>query len=238
MVKRLFACPECDNALSRTQAVLGWCYLPVHFAVLPLLLSVLAVYFPGKMDGTDVNMLYYCTGVVFVLAALGTWLRKSFDVFLDSPGRCVLCMAIAFAANYAMSMLVQIVLLLLELGADNPNNAELSELADMDYGAMKAVSVFMAPIVEEALFRGVVFGTIRRKSRAAAYAVSMALFGLYHVWRYAQVYADPWQLIYMLQYLPVAFVLAWQYERSGSIWTPIAFHMLFNALAFFVLTQL
>ena len=236
MIRRLFACPECGNRLTRTQAALGWCYLPMHIFLVPLLVSVAAAFAPVELDGAETNLICFAVGTVFVLTVMGPWLRRNFDVLVENPGRCALCLAIALAADYEITLLVQIILLLLEQSIENPNNAQVAVYASYNYGAMRAAAVFLAPVVEETLFRGVVFGTIRRKSRAAAYAVSMLLFGLYHVWQYALIYADPWQLVYMAQYLPAAFVLSWQYERSGSIWTPIAFHMLVNALSLYVLT--
>lgn len=237
MLRRLFACPECDNRLTHTQAVLGWCWLPVHMVIMPVLASMLAAYAPVSLGGAEVNLACYAASAGYVLAVMWTWLKRNFYVLLDNPGRCALCLAIAVAVDYEATIAVQIVLLLLENGLDNPNSAQVAAYASDNYGAMKAAAVFLAPLVEETLFRGVVFGTIRRRSRVAAYAVSMLLFGFYHVWEYALIYADPWQLLYMAQYLPVAFVLDWQYERSGSIWTPVAFHMLFNALSFFLMTR-
>lgn len=236
MIRRLFACPECDNRMTRAQAALGWCWLPMHLFVVPLLVSMAAAFAPVDLDGAEVNLICFALGFAFVLAVMGPWLRRNFDVLVENPGRCALCLAVALAADYEITLLVQIVLLLLEQSIENPNSAQVAVYASDNYGAMKATAVFLAPIVEESLFRGVVFGSIRRRSRAAAYAVSMLLFGLYHVWQYALIYADPWQLVYMAQYLPAGFVLNWQYERSGSIWTPVAFHMLLNALSFYALT--
>ena len=232
MIKRLFTCPKCDSDLTRTQAVLGWCYVPLHIFVIPILASMLVYFMPGKPSGVDVNKVYFGAGVVFVLIVMGGWLRRNFEVLLDHPGRCALCLAIGFAADYALSLAIQLIFLLVLGGSENPNNAELARMTEADFGAMLGITVFLAPIVEETLFRGVVFGTIRRKNRVIAYVVSILLFSFLHVWQYLLTEADWRLLIYVLQYIPISFVLAWQYERSGSIWTPIAFHMLFNAVAF------
>lgn len=238
MIRRLFSCPECDNRMTYTQTLLGWFYLPLHLFLLPLFIGMFAFFTRTELSGVFVNELYFGTGTVFVLLVMGEWLRRNFYVLLDRPGRFALCLAVGFAADYVMSLAVQLVLMLVPGAVGNPNNAELAELAGSDYSAMAGLSVFLAPMVEETLFRGVVFGTIRRKSRTAAYAVSALLFALLHVWQYALIDSDPWYFIYMLQYLPVSLVLAWQYERSGSIWTPIAFHMLINVFSFYVLTRL
>ena len=108
-------------------------------------------------------------------------------------------------------------------------------MADTGFNMTFALAVFLAPMVEEPLFRGAVFGSLYRRSRWAAYAVSAALFSLYHVWQFAAAYGDPTYLIYALAYVPVSLALAFAYERSGSIWVPIAFHMTINAVTMYVL---
>ena len=80
-----------------------------------------------------------------------------------------------------------------------------------------------------ALQISVLFGTLRHKNRAAAYAVSMLAFSVYHVWGYAL--DDPGYWIFLLQYLPAGWLLARCYERTNSIWGSVFFHMLTNALA-------
>lgn len=94
---------------------------------------------------------------------------------------------------------------------------------------MAAAATFLAPIVEELLFRAGVFGLIRRRNRVLAYAVSMLLFALYHIWGY--IAADPVYLIYLLQYLPAAWALCYCYERTNSVWGCIFLHMLVNGVA-------
>ena len=39
-----------------------------------------------------------------------------------------------------------------------------------------------------------------------------------------------------LPYLPAGIALGWTYEKSNTIWAPIALHMLINAIAFGVLS--
>ena len=129
-------------------------------------------------------------------------------------------------------------LLVLALGTDlsnPPNNEAVLDMADTGFNMTFALAVFLAPMVEEPLFRGAVFGSLYRRSRWAAYAVSAALFSLYHVWQFAAAYGDPTYLIYALAYVPVSLALAFAYERSGSIWVPIAFHMTINAVTMYVL---
>ena len=75
---------------------------------------------------------------------------------------------------------------------------------------------------------GLAFGALRSRNRAAAWIVSVLLFSFYHVWQYAVI--DPLYLLTAVLYIPASIALNWSYERSGSIWAPIFYHMLTNAV--------
>lgn len=221
-----------ENRMTRTQTALGWCYLPVHIVLLPLLLEMYAAVSPGALSGTELNLIYYGVSFVFVLTVMFRFLRAGFDTLLDRPGRCVLAVVLALCADYVLSTLCALLLLALRGAIANPNNAAAMELAGQNSGAIRALALFIAPVAEEPLFRGVAFGSLRARSRVLAYAVSALLFSLYHIWQYALAYADAGILLYALQYVPISLALCWCYERAESIWPPIFVHMLVNAASF------
>ncbi len=224
-----------QNQMSRLQTVLGWIYLPLHAVALPVLLALYASVASGMTDA-KVNLLYYGIGVCFVLVVMLRYLRRCFDVLLDNFRLCLMCIALALLVDYAMSTVAALLLLLLPAAPENPNNSAIMDAAAQSYGVMKGLVIFIGPIVEEILFRGVVFGSIRTRSRGWAYVVSVVLFSVYHVWQYALASGDPVMLLYAIQYVPVSVALAWAYERSGSIWTTVFFHMGFNAVSFLALS--
>ena len=233
------AAPAFRSRMSKAQNILGWCYLPVHIFVIPLLAGLLVYFSPESMDETAVNVAYYAIGLAFTLFVMGSWLRRDFDTLLDNWGRCLLCMLFAYAVYWALSFVTAALLLWSEGDVANPNNEAIMELSDGGYGPLRGLAIFIAPLVEETLFRGVVFGTLRRRGwRIPAYVVSIVLFSIYHIWQYVLVYADPSLFIYALQYIPVSAALAWLYDRSGTIWSSIFFHMLINLIAFQVLSLL
>jgi membrane protease YdiL (CAAX protease family) len=51
------------------------------------------------------------------------------------------------------------------------------------------------------------------------------------VWQFAVVHQDITYLLLMIQYLVPGLVLAWAYDRSGTLWSSIALHAAANALA-------
>lgn len=86
------------------------------------------------------------------------------------------------------------------------------------------VFIFIAPVVEEILFRGFIFQTLLNKFRPwIASVVSAGIFALIHF---------EFQSIGIILFL--ALVLNWIFMRSKSLWPCIGFHMLNNAIVFWV----
>ena len=219
--------------MTKNQLVLGLIWLPVHFFVLPVLLPLMTLLYPGGMEETTVNVVFQGLSFTFLMVVMFGYLKNEFFTLLERKIRSLLTVAGGWMMNLVLAMAVVWLMefLVPELLALNPNQETMQELGEMGKGALFAVAVCLAPIVEETLFRGCLFGAIRRRHRALAYAVSALAFSLLHVWQYAVVYLDLSQLLYIVQYLPVSIALAWCYERSGSLWTSIFLHMFINAIA-------
>ena len=219
--------------MTRREAVLAAVYLPVHAVLLPLLLTWFATL--GWIEpGVTLNAIWYAVGVGYTLLFLGKYLRRSFDVLLDHPGQSLLAAVSGLATDYLLSWALTFILLLFNVAVGSTaNNDAVAELAGENGQRMFAVAVLLAPIVEEPLFRGLLYGQIRRRSRAAAYCVSVLLFCFYHVWQYLLL---DWRYIFqMINYVPASVGLCYSYEKSGTVWAPIAFHMFINAVSMSVL---
>ena len=87
----------------------------------------------------------------------------------------------------------------------------------------------LIPVIEEALFRGLVFGSLRRYSRVLAYVVTILGYALACVWRYAIELGDPRYLLLTVCYLPMSAALTWCYDNGGSIWGSVGLHTAINA---------
>lgn len=93
--------------------------------------------------------------------------------------------------------------------------------------ASVVLAVFVAPVVEELFFRGVLFRSIRdRYGFWIGAVISGMVFGLAHYVPAA------WQDTILLQTVMVftGISLAWIYERRGTLVADIAAHMAFNAV--------
>ena len=85
--------------------------------------------------------------------------------------------------------------------------------------------VVVAPVVEEIIFRGYLFGTLRRSTPVwVAALVTSLLFGLAHL---------QWNV--GIQVFALSLVSCYLRYRTGSLWASILLHMMKNGLAFYVL---
>ena len=87
-------------------------------------------------------------------------------------------------------------------------------------GLLVVLSCVIGPIAEELFFRGVLFAAVRRRfRRGTAILLSGAAFALIHT--------NP---IGFLPIMLIGSLLAYLYERTGSLLSPIAVHILHNTL--------
>ncbi|GIK76527.1 MAG: CPBP family intramembrane metalloprotease [Acidobacteria bacterium] len=107
-----------------------------------------------------------------------------------------------------------------ELGTDRD---ELGSVA-----AAAFLIVIAAPLSEEIFFRGFMFGGLRRSlSLLPAAAISAAVWGVLHL--------GAGNLGVAIQLTIFGVILAWLYERSGTLWAPVLAHAINNTIAFVLL---
>ena len=217
-----------NPAIKRSEFWSAMILLALHGVLFPILVPQLP--FLSAFTPAQQNLIWYAVSAALTFLMLGAFLRRSFDSLLDRFFRCFMY----FVLGYALYMGASLLLgegLYEKLGLVNPNDALFRQMVQTEKNTVLAMTVFLAPVVEECIFRGGLFGGLESKSRFAAYAVSAVLFGLYHVWQFALAYWDARYLLIALQYLPAGLILCYVYDKSDSIWTPIALHMIVNLTA-------
>lgn len=231
-MKGILPLPPFEDSTTMPQRVWGLIYLPLHILVLPLFLNMLQFFLPGGLDEVTANIIYYGLGFVFCLSLMWKFLRAAYDRLCDNKLLNIIAFISGFFSYYFLSIISSAILLaIVGDGYFNLNQESVKELAESSPNAMLGLAVFLAPVVEEVLFRGVLFGSIRRKNRLAAYIITILVFGIYHVWQSVLVTMDWRTLVYLLQYIVPGFVLCRMYERTSCIWIPIFMHMAINMIA-------
>ena len=220
------------SSLKKGEYIAALAYLPVHIIGIPAIIAMLLF---SVYDTLTLNIVSYSFATLYMLVFLGRFLRRDFDALCDRPVRFIVEIGVSYGIYYLANLVIAGILLSLN-SSDNPNNVSIVDLAIESGRQMTIMTVVMAPLVEELMFRAGVFGLLRKYSRVAAYAASMLLFSAYHVWAYA--INDPSYWIYIIQYLPVSFLLCRCYERCNSIWGSIGLHMLVNAMSMWAIHAL
>lgn len=223
---------EFTSQQSKAEALAALVYLPIHVLVAPIILAWLMV--SAGLSVANANFAAYSFAAVYMLITQWSFLRRDFDALCDRPFNTLMqvciCYGLMLCCNFCVNMLFSMI-----LPQENPNSAAIIDMAGNEYNRVFAMSVFLAPIVEELIFRAGIFGTLRRRSRPLAYAVSMLAFALYHIWSYALI--DPIYWIYLLQYLPVSYLLCRCYERTNTIWASMLMHAIINGVSMSVVSM-
>ena len=219
-----------SSRLTRFETIAGWLYLPFYLIILNLLLQLANEKLSLGMSALTINIAYFAINLAATLLIFHGFLRQSY--FGGSFWNFVQAVVLGFALYYAGTWAIQALEQLLAGQFTIYNNETLNDLIFENRYVMLAVSVVFAPVIEETLVRGVVFGTIRPASRVLAYIVSALLFTLMHNWQYFGLHPFLSILLSCLPYIPASVALAWVYEKAGTIWAPITLHALINAMSF------
>ncbi len=220
--------------LSTAETVAGYCYLPFYVVLLAMLIEFVSGYFHLGLSTLQINICYFVINTIVVWIIFHNFLLRSLrgTRFWELVQALILGFVLYYAGNYVLSLALH----LLRITVATYNDDTVQALASENYAVMVICSVILAPMVEETLVRGLLFGSIRRKSRIGAYVVTILFFAMIHVWQYFLLYDWKSVLLAALPYLPAGIALGWTYEKSNTIWAPILLHMAINAISFGVMS--
>lgn len=223
------------GGLTRLERTGGTVFFVFYLLLLPLAAGParsLAGELLGRRVSEELYGAAYYYGLFAVTAILfHRLLAASTRRFLDDPALTLKTAGMGIVAHYGLGELAARLGKLLADRSANLNDAVISARTGSAPHMTLLIVLFLAPFVEETLFRGLVFGGLRERSRPLAYAASCALFALAHVWQFAIAGRDPAYFLLMVQYLIPGLVLAWAYDHAGTLWASIGLHAGVNALS-------
>ena len=212
----------------------AWLIVQAHVS-LPFVLN-------GTVLQTAVSVVVYILAIAIAIGVPWAVLRQRIDWQDIGLGqslpewRDIGLAPVAFVVSMVATGVVMYVASLVLPGVDLTTEQQIGfENLTQRYEMLLAffTLVVLAPICEELLFRGYLYGRIRRHYNALwTIALTSLVFGLMHV------YAGPgmplqWNV--MIGTTVLAVFIGMLREYTGSIWAGILVHMLKNGVAFFVL---
>ena len=221
--------------MSPGEQIAGVVFFVIYLVVLPFatdpLFRALEKLLAVNISGTVQNMIYYYVLFAVTVIIFHKFLMRTSRQFADNLGIACKSVLVGLVGLYGLNELVYRLSNLVITNRTNLNDTTISAQIQDAPRVTLLIVIFLAPFVEEVLFRGLVFGGLRHKSRLGAYAASCALFALAHVWQYALGGHDVTYLALALEYLAPGLVFCWAYEHSGTLWTSILLHAAVNAVA-------
>ena len=215
--------------------------LAVYFFLYLLLIPVLLAFAAESSAFFQKNSMafYGLAGLLTLLIFFGVkrkMLREDFTKFRERFGKnlrvIILAQLIIFLCN------IPINLVLMKIGIHNQNQNMLGDLAEGGYlWFLVFLALFFAPVVEELVFRNILFNRIYGKSPVLAYLVSILSFSLLHG-AAALRSGKPQDVLAILSYIPLAFFLCRLYATRKNMAFPIALHFLNNSIAVVLLLLL
>ena len=220
--------------MSPGEQIAGTVFFVIYLVVLPFATAPLFRLMEQLLDTTISaslqNAIYYYTLFAVTLVIFHGFIGRTTRNFADNLGDACKTAALGLVALYGLNELAYRLTRLLVNNHTNLNDSAISAQIHDAPRVTLLIVILLAPFVEEVLFRGLVFGNLRYKSRCIAYLVSCLLFALLHVWQFAVVQRDVTYFLLMVQYLVPGLVLAWAYDHSGTLWSSVALHAAANAL--------
>lgn len=217
--------------LSRFELIGGFCFLPVYVFVLSWLLGWLSRATGLNLTQATLNLIFYYVSFAVVVVLFHRILAESLKAIPHSFWPFIQAMILGFALYYAATLLLGLGLGWVWPGLENPADTNTIGLVRSSGRIMLVCAIFLGPLVEETLIRGLVFGSLQPANRILAYAVSALVYAALHLWPYVGSFDTAMLLGDILLYVPAALALGWTYEKAGNLWAPILLHMFINALS-------
>lgn len=216
--------------MRRSEVVLGLVYLVLQIFILPLALVVINALLPRPLSDAALNFVCFAINFICVTVIFHRYLIASFQVFVQDPWSILHTCLMGFGLYWLGSILVNMLVIYFDPEFSNVNDDNIAVLTGQNHVLMTIGTVLLVPVVEETLYRGVVFGRLYQKNPVIAYIVSVIVFSALHVFGYIGFYSPIRLLLCFLQYIPAGIFLAWTYVKANTIWAPVFIHMTVNLI--------
>jgi membrane protease YdiL (CAAX protease family) len=192
----------------------GWS-IAIFVAVLPILM-VLAVWLVDEGGMLAMLTAFFASGLTagaLAVAPLGRSALPALGFRRAGWRPIVLGTVVALVVSVAVT----------QLGIEPVGIKQAMEVAREPAAFMASLAVMagLAPLVEELIFRGLLYGWLAgRWGGTVAWIVSSLAFAAAHV-----------ELAHVLLVLPLGLWFGWLRRRTGSLWPSLVAHMMNNGLA-------
>ncbi len=217
-------------SLSKNQVYFGFIYMLAQLFVLPSLLTWGNWLLGSSLSASQLNFIFFALNFIVITVVYRHFLIENLKILLQNPWRVLRFAGTGFMLYWVANLVISFLIISLAPNFHNANDQSIAELTQDNAMLMSIGTVLLVPVVEETLYRGVLFGALIRKNTFLAYALSAVLFSCIHIVGYVTTYAPLELFLSFLQYVPAGLCLAWSYQKADSIWAPILIHIAVNQI--------
>ena len=216
---------------SPSESIGGFIFLAIELTVLQPILVLVGLMTGIEISDAALNFIYFALNFLIVTILFHNFIISSGKYALNNLWGTLRGAFLALLAYWVGSIIIRIVIQGISPDFFNVNDNSIAKMSQDNYTLMALGTVFLVPITEEVLYRGLVFGKLYNRNRFLAYFVSTIVFCALHVVGYIGQYSPMHLLLCLLQYVPAGLSLGWAYAKTGTIWTPILMHITINQIA-------
>jgi len=174
----------------------------------------------------EANVLYYAFLFTLVLFIFWGFLKRDLLGLLDWLPENLTAAGVGLLLAGGLHAVVS----LLPFPVEDPISLQYAQEFRAAPAPILVLILLLIPVVEETVFRGLIYGSLRDYSRPLAGVFCALLYALAQVWRYALDFSDPRYLVLAVLYLPMSAALTWCYDRGGSVWACVVLHAALNGV--------
>lgn len=225
-------------SMTRAEVAWGFFFLLVQQFflgfLLQSLLAALGVELGTTLGLARLNGIYFLVNFLITVLIFRKFLAQNLLMIFKRFWNFVQAVILGYVLYYVLDWLVTAFVGLFP-AFENANNRNLTDMMAVAPW-LKICVVFLAPVTEECLYRGLLFRLLHKKNRILAYVVTVLLFAAVHVLEYLGEITLGQAMLSLLQYLPAGIALGWCYEKADNLMAPVLIHCLVNTLSVISLT--
>ncbi|MBR3841224.1 MAG: CPBP family intramembrane metalloprotease [Erysipelotrichales bacterium] len=227
-----------DKVVSNKRQLFGLVYyLICHLFVLPLIImSALSTFTLLSNDEIlNVFQMYSdsLSGIILIIIMWPLFI-DNLERFTQKLFRTVIQGAKWYLPSILMNAAISYGILVLTGIEQSSNQLAVEALLKANFWGMFIPAVVVAPIIEELVFRGIIFRSFRKFGFLPAALVSGLFFGLLHC--IGDITSGNWiGLIYVLVYMSMGMFMCKAYEDSKNLFGAVFLHFLNNFLSVLII---
>lgn len=218
--------------LSKKRIVFALLYYFIgHLFVMPLFfMVVLGIFYDMETASLYAQAISdTCNLFVFLILFL-PYLEESFEIFKSNIQYTLLHSFKWYFPMLLSNSLVTVVIMYFTGLSQSVNQETISSMFDRSILAIAVPSILVAPLVEELIFRGIIFKGFRKFGFLPAALVSSLSFGFLHV-MLSLITKNYTDLVFVMIYAVMAFYFCVAYEKTKNFFGCYVLHLLNNTLA-------